>query len=484
MDYIINLKDNVETGIDKNESIYFENYFGTLLFDFISFDINGYMEILKKYNLILDNGQINRCIFVEEFKDFINDMNKELISKFDIPFFHVFLSKCKTYYKDFAAGWLNNDYNELIKKYHYSEYKRYQNNDIENSEIQDYNSGDFFISDRKNIKNIIDIKNDKDMNDIIEYINDETKSVYTIEDFIDTFDEIQIQRIKSVMKDIKEVHVMPETKEIELQKKIEKLCFINEYNTIYKKRKYYCYYSKIFIRRFYVELIELQKKAINLIDDYIHDEKSKDIEYLFFLVNNNYIKIGAEPTLPTDFKERLQILSEKNWDYKYINKLKERYLKENQNTLNPEYNDIELRDIIDISYYQIVKNKYQINKCENCGKYFIPFLRSDTLYCDRISPQDNNKTCKEYGSQEAYKRNLEENEAQGLSRKIYMQIQMAAKRNKNIPKYAQAFENFKVQSKQWKNDVKSGKKTEVEFIEWLNEMKRTGGINNGNDTEA
>ena len=209
------------------------------------------------------------------------------------------------------------------------------------------------------------------------------------------------------------------------------------------------------------------------IEHYIENHEYHDIEFIHFLSNNEYFRAPYVCHLndednPLDYKSLYEIF--KN-NYKV-------------GTDIYKYEFEYLIEICDITIYYIVKNDYSINKCENCGKYFIPFLRSDTLYCDRISPQDNNKTCKEYGSQEAYKRNLEENEAQGLSRKIYMQIQMAAKRNKNISKYAQAFENFKIQSKRWKNDVKSGNKTEAEFIEWLNEMKRTGGIHNGNDNEA
>lgn len=97
--------------------------------------------------------------------------------------------------------------------------------------------------------------------------------------------------------------------------------------------------------------------------------------------------------------------------------------------------------------------------------------RSDTLYCDRTSPNDRTKTCKEYGAIKAYQDNLKYNEAMGLYRKIYMQKQMMSKRNPDIKEYRKNFEEYKIQSKQWKKDVKQGKKTEAEYIEWLKAEK-------------
>lgn len=121
----------------------------------------------------------------------------------------------------------------------------------------------------------------------------------------------------------------------------------------------------------------------------------------------------------------------------------------------------------------------KISKCKNCGLYFIAQNRSDTLYCDRPSPQDVSKTCKEYGARQAWEKTLKENEAAGLYRKIYMSKQMLAKRNPDIPLHQRAFENFKAQAKLWKSDVKSGAKTETEYIKWLKAVKEKKVLNNG-----
>ncbi len=112
-----------------------------------------------------------------------------------------------------------------------------------------------------------------------------------------------------------------------------------------------------------------------------------------------------------------------------------------------------------------------IKKCKNCGKYFVPQNRSDTLYCDRKAPQDESKTCKEYGARQAWKTALKENETAGLYRKIYMSKQMLAKRNPTIKDYSASFEKFKTESKKWKSDVKSGVKSEADYLEWLKAVK-------------
>ena len=43
---------------------------------------------------------------------------------------------------------------------------------------------------------------------------------------------------------------------------------------------------------------------------------------------------------------------------------------------------------------------------------------------------------------------------------------------RNPEKYkSQLFENFKISTKQWIKDVKSGKKTDLEFINWIKDYR-------------
>jgi len=113
------------------------------------------------------------------------------------------------------------------------------------------------------------------------------------------------------------------------------------------------------------------------------------------------------------------------------------------------------------------KNEYLIKYCKNCGKPFHPPKRQDRLYCDRPSPQDITKTCQEYGARQAHQDSLKSNEAMKLYRNIYMTKQMMAKRNPDYAKYQNEFDSFRDAAKKWKSGVKSGAKTENEYVEWL-----------------
>jgi len=120
------------------------------------------------------------------------------------------------------------------------------------------------------------------------------------------------------------------------------------------------------------------------------------------------------------------------------------------------------------SFEHICKNEILIKECKNCGKYFIPHNRSDTLYCDGAAPQDNSKTCKKYGAEKQYQENLKNDEVANRYRQTYMKLQMLVKRNPDLTDYKNKYEEFKTLSKQWKIDVKSGEKSREEFLQWIN----------------
>lgn len=138
-----------------------------------------------------------------------------------------------------------------------------------------------------------------------------------------------------------------------------------------------------------------------------------------------------------------------------------------------KYQPIDLNAVAEIFFELLHSTDYVVKKCKNCGKYFIPQNRSDEIYCDRISPQDENKSCKEYGAQATYKEKLQNDETLKLYRRIYMQKQMLVKRNPDIEQYKNDFEKFKSESKIWKKDVKENRKTEDEYLEWLKTFRKS-----------
>lgn len=122
------------------------------------------------------------------------------------------------------------------------------------------------------------------------------------------------------------------------------------------------------------------------------------------------------------------------------------------------------------SLLYFIENNIPIKKCKNCGKYFIPENRNSSVYCNRI--YTDKKTCKEIGANNAYNEKLKKDEVNGLYRKILSAKKMTANRNPDIPLYLEKYEKWKAEANQFKKDIKSGKKTEDEFKQWLENTKK------------
>lgn len=123
------------------------------------------------------------------------------------------------------------------------------------------------------------------------------------------------------------------------------------------------------------------------------------------------------------------------------------------------------------------KKRYKFEErkhiCKNCGKPFIAYNRANTLYCDRISPQNPAKTCKQYGREKAWlDRIKDENDWYSLYRKIYQVFQKKAIRNPEHKESQKLFDDFRTESTKWKKAVKEGTKTEEEFMKWLQTFRK------------
>ena len=131
-------------------------------------------------------------------------------------------------------------------------------------------------------------------------------------------------------------------------------------------------------------------------------------------------------------------------------------------------------DLLNICLFNIIKNRPQINKCLNCGNYFIPQSKSNEKYCDRISPQNKNKTCKEFGVKKIYREEIKSSDIKSEHNRISQSYRMRIKRakteeeknyiNKKFDKYKK---NYGIKSKQYK----ANRITENEFVEWLKLQK-------------
>ena len=148
-------------------------------------------------------------------------------------------------------------------------------------------------------------------------------------------------------------------------------------------------------------------------------------------------------------------------------------LQENSPFLYYSYKCSNISDYMIITFLKLIENNYLILKCKNCGKYFIAYKRTDTLYCDRQSPADATKTCKQYGAKKAWKEKIkDENDWRCLYRRVYQSFQVKAKRNPNNLQFKQNFDNFRTDANKWKKAIKEGTKTEADFMYWLQDFRK------------
>lgn len=110
--------------------------------------------------------------------------------------------------------------------------------------------------------------------------------------------------------------------------------------------------------------------------------------------------------------------------------------------------------------FQLLDRHYIISKCNNCEKLFVPFKNNTALYCDRKSPQNPNKTCKEFEGTKPKGLNT-------LYRKIYQKKHARVKRSPNDITLKSNFETWKEKAKKIKSKYDKGKITDDEYKEWL-----------------
>lgn len=207
-------------------------------------------------------------------------------------------------------------------------------------------------------------------------------------------------------------------------------------------------------------------------DDFVYCQQylNKIVSGKTVLNNSNVFKRFAVNTIGREIPNSTNVDIDVLRSYDVVDRFIEK-LEYPTNEAFYEYSCENIFEFITANLYNIFDSGLTVKKCNNCGKFFVPYNRSDTIYCDRVSPQDVAKTCKEYGAIKSYHDNLKNNEAMGLYRKIYMAKQMLARRNPDVKEYAKNFEEYKLISKQWKREIKEGIKTEAEYLEWLKAVK-------------
>lgn len=217
--------------------------------------------------------------------------------------------------------------------------------------------------------------------------------------------------------------------------------------------------------------IELIKRDLQLILDTYNNFKELT-EFCYFNDNFNNMTLLQKYIYYLDRSKNEEVILPRQTISLKLKKHNNDITKNSQ-SLYFSYHCLNINDYMIITFLQLIENNYLILKCKNCNKYFIPYKRTDTYYCDRLSPQDNTKTCKQYGADKAWWiRTKDENDWYNLYRKIYQSFQVKAKRNPNDPQHKKNYDNFRKEANEWKQAVKEGTKTETDFMKWLQEFRK------------
>ena len=119
-----------------------------------------------------------------------------------------------------------------------------------------------------------------------------------------------------------------------------------------------------------------------------------------------------------------------------------------------------------VAFDWIVNNNYKISRCENCGKFFVPYGRYDTRYC--LYPFKNGKSCREL----SFAINIDNNKVMKEYRKIYKTKHAWTNRNKgNRPGIENDFAKWHKAAKSMVDKYKVGAVSEMECLKWLEENK-------------
>lgn len=242
--------------------------------------------------------------------------------------------------------------------------------------------------------------------------------------------------------------------------------------------------------------IDLDNLFINLVCDRIYDFNIEYVEVLTYKQFTNSLILALHDIIHSETIFDIHFMFAKRTDLILIEipacRIYQSYIDKNNNIIqNKKYSEINEKDKYYITFNTIYKinkiehyfsayfkyfldNKITINKCQNCGKFFIPSNRTDEKYCSNTSPQNPQKTCKEYGVKKAYRDNLNSDIIRKAHYNTSQYFRMKINRCKNEKereKIIKEFEKYKANYEKNKKKFDRKKITEIEFSNWIIKQK-------------
>jgi hypothetical protein len=126
-----------------------------------------------------------------------------------------------------------------------------------------------------------------------------------------------------------------------------------------------------------------------------------------------------------------------------------------------------IEDACCASLHFLITHNFNIRKCRNCGKYFVAYNRSDSVYCDRISPYNSNAACATDGAARTYRESLKNDSLKQLISNTQTLWRMRKKRHPEDAELQEDAKKFAFKLKKLRAEYEAGSISEEEFRDWL-----------------
>lgn len=458
LNYLFYISEDFEMLLNSDEFIKFEiegikkekyNTVGNTLLKILN-NLEKIIDILEKSKKYVDEPMYKLEGFLEKYLEIINKDISEIICN---ELNNIYDAKCNEKFE--LQGKLKDNRNEINKF----------NSLLNDDKLYNKYYDDLIEESKKRIEKM-KIDNEKTFfeEDFLNYLYDEKNNRKKGKKAIlSTIDELKYEE-ELLVKEGKEIENIPEI----IKKYISQLI-----NTIINYKYFFDLYYGIY------EENDLKNKDIG----YFQSIFGVNFEMPGYIINNAYEenqKLFPLTNLSLSIYNQLKKQKKDNVNEIYYKKLLSatNELKKGNNIIYLKgYRINTLRDILNVYFEYFLEKEVCIKRCNNCGKYFIPLNRTDEKYCNDSSPQNPDKTCKEYGAKKKYREEIKsrplKNEHNRTMQFYRMRINRAKderEKEKLIKKFEKYKSDYNKNKEQYNNG--KGKLKEQDFIEWIISQKK------------
>jgi hypothetical protein len=106
-------------------------------------------------------------------------------------------------------------------------------------------------------------------------------------------------------------------------------------------------------------------------------------------------------------------------------------------------------------------------KCKNCGNFFVPVGRSDSVYCGYPAPQDETKECRDVGANATRAKKMKNDVLTQEYRRLYMRLKMAVKRHPDDQQAQERLQELTEGMKIRRKQKEEGSLSADAILEWI-----------------